>query len=139
MSAVLPVDGLAPGPRVRLRDGTALIAAGREIHDALNAARAAEHPDGDRLPGVHGTVYTEEADLPAPTAWRHPAVAPPRRHGPRGRPARPLPVRLGRRRTGGSPRRRREPRTGDEPLHASVVGSVFSARIERTATVAGSV
>ncbi|MFD4761053.1 proline racemase family protein [Streptomyces sp. NPDC058439] len=63
MYAVLPVERF--GLRVRPEDIPQLIAAGREIRDALNAAGAAEHPQDPRLSGVYGTVFTEEAAAPA--------------------------------------------------------------------------
>ena len=53
--------GLAVDPR----HCPALIAAGREVRDALNARRAAEHPTDPRLSGVYGTIFHEElADEP---------------------------------------------------------------------------
>ena len=38
----------------------ALIATGREIRDALNAAGAAQHPSDPRLSGVYGTVWYDD-------------------------------------------------------------------------------
>ena len=38
----------------------ALIAAGREVRDALNAAGAATHPADPRLSGVYGTIFTDD-------------------------------------------------------------------------------
>jgi proline racemase len=60
MYAVLPAA--AVGLRVAPADYTDLIATGREIRDALNAGRAAEHPDDPRLSGVYGTIFTEEVE-----------------------------------------------------------------------------
>ncbi|WP_020658777.1 proline racemase family protein [Amycolatopsis benzoatilytica] len=62
MYAVLPVASV--GLRVRPRDVTELIAIGREIRDALNAADAAVHPDDERLSGIYGTILTEEVEPP---------------------------------------------------------------------------
>lgn len=59
MYAVLPAARF--GLRVRPEDIPVLVAAGREIRDALNAAGAAGHPEDPRLSGVYGTVFTEEA------------------------------------------------------------------------------
>ncbi|WP_240805826.1 proline racemase family protein [Streptomyces sp. BPSDS2] len=137
MYAVLPVDRLGPGPRVRPGDVTALIAAGREIRDALNAVRAAEHPDDDRLSGVYGTVFTEEAAAPVELA-----------DGTRRLHHRNVTVfadgQVDRSPCGSGTAARvalladaGELRPGDELRHESVVGSVFRARIERTATVHG--
>ncbi len=44
---------------------TELIAVGREIRDALNAAGAARHPVDHRLHGVYGTIWYDDVD-PAP-------------------------------------------------------------------------
>jgi proline racemase len=41
---------------------TQLIAAGREIKAALNAAGAAEHPKEDRLSGIYGVIFYDEQD-----------------------------------------------------------------------------
>ncbi|RPK89943.1 Proline racemase [Streptomyces sp. ADI98-10] len=137
MYAVLPVDRLGLGLRVRPGDVTALIAAGREIRDALNAADAAEHPGDPRLSGVYGTVFTEEAGAPVERAdgtWRlhHRNVTvfadgqvdrSPCGSGTAARVA--LLADAG------------ELRLGDELRHESVVGSAFRARIERPTTVHG--
>ncbi|MFJ5892642.1 proline racemase family protein [Streptomyces californicus] len=137
MYAVLPVGRLGTGARVRPHDVTALIAAGREIRDALNAARAAEHPGDDRLSGVYGTVFTEEARAPVRRSdstrlLHHRNVTvfadgqvdrSPCGSGTAARVA--LLADCG------------ELRPGDELLHESVVGSLFRARIERTAVVDG--
>jgi proline racemase len=64
MYAVLPTA--AVGLRVRPGDVTELIASGREIRNALNAARAAEHPGDPRLSGIYGTIFTEETGPPEP-------------------------------------------------------------------------
>ncbi|WP_434100943.1 proline racemase family protein [Streptomyces microflavus] len=135
MYAVLPVDRL--GLRVRPQDVTALIAAGREIRDTLNAAGAAEHPDDSRLSGVYGTVFTEEADAPVE-----------RPDGTRQLHHRNVTVfadgQVDRSPCGSGTAARvallaatGELRPGDELRHESVVGSVFRARIERSATVHG--
>ncbi|MFH9240513.1 proline racemase family protein [Streptomyces anulatus] len=135
MYAVLPAHRL--GLRVRPRDVTAIVAAGREIRDALNAARAAEHPEDDRLSGVYGTVFTEEAGAPVERpdgTWllHHRNVTvfadgqvdrSPCGSGTAARVA--LLADAG------------ELRLGDELRHESVVGSVFRARIERSTTVHG--
>ncbi len=52
------------GLTVTPRDLTELIAIGREIRDALNAAGAARHPVDQRLDGVYGTIWYEETDPP---------------------------------------------------------------------------
>jgi proline racemase/trans-L-3-hydroxyproline dehydratase len=52
------------GLTVTPRDLTELIAAGREIRDALNAANAAKHPVDQRLGGVYGTIWYEDTDPP---------------------------------------------------------------------------
>ncbi len=56
--ACLPAS--AAGLRVVPEDYTALIATGRAIRDALNAAGAAEHPDDARLSGVYGTIFFDD-------------------------------------------------------------------------------
>lgn len=62
--ACLPASAL--GLAVERRHYGALIAAGREIRDALNAAGAAVHPDDPRLSGVYGTIFTDDlGDTPA--------------------------------------------------------------------------
>jgi proline racemase len=48
------------GLSVDPKDLTELIAVGREISDALNAAGAAGHPVDRRLDGVYGTIWYEE-------------------------------------------------------------------------------
>ncbi|MYT79753.1 proline racemase [Streptomyces sp. MnatMP-M77] len=135
MYAVLPAYRL--GLRVRPRDVTALVAAGREIRDALNAAHAAEHPEDARLSGVYGTVFTEEAGAPVERldgTWllHHRNVTvfadgqvdrSPCGSGTAARVA--LLADDG------------QLRPGDELRHESVVGSVFRARIERSTTVHG--
>jgi proline racemase len=63
MFAFLPAE--AVGLRVRPDDVTALIAIGREIRAALNAAGAAEHPTDPRLSGIYGTILTEQVNPPA--------------------------------------------------------------------------
>jgi proline racemase len=50
--------------QVQPQDVTALIAFGREIREALNAAGAAKHPADDRLSGIYGTIFTEEVSEP---------------------------------------------------------------------------
>jgi proline racemase len=52
------------GLTVTPRDLTELIAVGREIRDALNAANAAKHPVDQRLGGVYGTIWYEDTDPP---------------------------------------------------------------------------
>lgn len=53
------------GLAVRAEDLTELIAVGREIKNALNAAGAAPHPEDDRLSGIYGVIFYE--DLPSTT------------------------------------------------------------------------
>jgi proline racemase/trans-L-3-hydroxyproline dehydratase len=48
------------GLSVTAGDLTELIAVGREIRDALNAAGAATHPTDRRLDGVYGTIWYED-------------------------------------------------------------------------------
>jgi proline racemase len=48
------------GLTVTPADLPALIATGREIRDALNAARVARHPSDERLSGVYGTIWYDE-------------------------------------------------------------------------------
>ncbi|MEU8522236.1 proline racemase family protein [Streptomyces sp. NPDC048577] len=135
MYAVLPAARI--GLRVRPADVTSLIAAGREIRDALNASRAAEHPADSRLSGVYGTVFTEEA--------RPPERLP---DGTRRLYHRNVTVfadgEVDRSPCGSGTAARvalladaAELRLGDELLHESVVGSVFRARIARSATAHG--
>ena len=137
MYAVLPVAALGAGPRVRPEDVTALIAAGREIRDALNDADAAQHPDDPRLSGIYGTVFTEEAGLPVE-----------RPDGTRQLHHRNVTVfadgQVDRSPCGSGTAARvalladsGELRLGDELRHESVVGSVFHARIDRPTTVHG--
>lgn len=135
MYAVLPAARF--GLRVRPEDIPVLVAAGREIRDALNAAGAAGHPEDPRLSGVYGTVFTEEAGPPA-----H------RPDGTRRLHHRNVTVfadgQVDRSPCGSGTAARvalladaRELRPGDELLHESVVGSVFHARIARLTTAHG--
>ncbi|WP_103534045.1 proline racemase family protein [Streptomyces sp. SM11] len=135
MYAVLPADRL--GLRVRPPDVTAIVAAGREIRDALNAADAAEHPGDPRLSGVYGTVFTEAAGTPVE-----------RPDGARRLHHRNVTVfadgQVDRSPCGSGTAARvalladaGDLRPGDELRHESVVGSVFHARIERLTTVHG--
>ncbi|MEU6616504.1 proline racemase family protein [Streptomyces sp. JL1001] len=137
MYAALPVAALGAGLRVRARDVTALIAAGREIRDALNDADAAQHPDDPRLSGIYGTVFTEEAGPPVE-----------RPDGTRQLHHRNVTVfadgQVDRSPCGSGTAARvalladsGELRLGDELRHESVVGSVFHARIDRPTTVHG--
>ncbi|KNE83849.1 MULTISPECIES: proline racemase family protein [Streptomyces] len=135
MYAVLPAE--AVGLRVRPQEVTKLIAVGREIRDALNAAGAAEHPSDDRLSGVYGTVFTEE-------------VSPPRLRAGGGRQLhqRNLTVfadgEVDRSPCGSGTSARvallaatGELQPGDDLRHESVVGSVFRARIAEQTTAHG--
>ncbi|MCC9738332.1 proline racemase family protein [Streptomyces sp. MNU89] len=135
MYAVLPAK--AVGLRVRPQEVTELIAVGREIRNALNAAGAAEHPSDARLSGVYGTVLTEE-------------VCPPRLRadGSRQLHQRNITVfadgEVDRSPCGSGTSARvallaatGELRPGDELRHESVVGSVFRARIAEQTTAHG--
>ncbi|NEB38292.1 proline racemase family protein [Streptomyces sp. SID14515] len=137
MYAVLPVDRLGLGLRVRPEDVTALIAAGREIRDALNAVRAAEHPDDARLSGVYGTVFTEEAaapvELPDGTRRLHHCNVTVFADGQVDR----SPCGSGTAARVALLADAGELRLGGELRHESVVSSVFRARIERPTTVHG--
>ncbi len=135
MYAVLPVERF--GLRVRPEDIPQLIAAGREIRDALNAAGAAEHPQDPRLSGVYGTVFTEEAAAPA----RRP-------DGTRRLHHRNVTVfadgEVDRSPCGSGTAARvalladaGQLHPGDELRHESVVGSVFHARIARLTNAHG--
>ena len=53
------VPAAAFGLRVTPEDLPALIAAGREVKAALDAAPVSQHPRDDRLSGIYGTVLTE--------------------------------------------------------------------------------
>ncbi|WP_443080736.1 proline racemase family protein [Streptomyces sp. PTD5-9] len=135
MYAVVPVERF--GLRVRPQDIPQLIAAGREIRDALNATGAAEHPQDPRLSGIYGTVFTEEAAAPArrPDGTRrvhHRNVTvfadgevdrSPCGSGTAARVA--LLADAG------------QLHPGDELRHESVVGSVFHARIAHLTTAHG--
>lgn len=135
MYAVLPAA--AVGLRVRPGDVTDLIAAGRRIRNALNAAGAAEHPADPRLSGVYGTIFTEQ-------------IAPPqaRADGTRRLHQRNITVfadgEVDRSPCGSGTSARvallaadGELRMGDELRHESVVGSEFRAWIAETAQVHG--
>lgn len=135
MFAFLPAD--AVGLRVRPDDVTGLIAIGREIRDALNAAGAAEHPTDARLSGIYGTVLTER-------------VSPPevRDDGGRRLHQRNITVfadgQVDRSPCGSGTSARvallaadGELRSGDELCHESVVGSVFTAWIAEHTTAHG--
>ncbi|MFF0813293.1 proline racemase family protein [Streptomyces albogriseolus] len=135
MYAVLPAE--AVGLRVRPENVTELIAVGREIRNALNAARAAEHPGDARLSGVYGTVFTEEVRPPALRA-----------DGSRQLHQRNITVfadgEVDRSPCGSGTSARvallaaaGELSPGDELLHESVVGSVFRARIAKQTTAHG--
>jgi proline racemase len=58
------IYAFAPAERFGLRvapdDLPALIAAGREVKQALEGSEVARHPDDDRLSGIYGTVLYEE-------------------------------------------------------------------------------
>lgn len=135
MYAVLPAGEV--GLRVRPEDVTDLVAVGREIRNALDAAGAAEHPGDTRLSGVYGTILTEE-------------VRPPelRADGSRQLHQRNVTVfadgEVDRSPCGSGTSARvalladaGELRPGDELLHESVVGSVFRARIAGRTTAHG--
>ncbi len=72
MYAVLPAA--AVGLQVRPADYPALIAAGRSIRNALNAAGAAQHPDDPRLSGIYGTILTSPGDSGDPLHQRNVTV-----------------------------------------------------------------
>jgi proline racemase len=57
------------GLTVTPADLTELIAVGREIRDALNAAGTVTHPTQPRLSGVYGTIWYD--DLPGPAHQRN--------------------------------------------------------------------
>lgn len=135
MYAVTPAASL--GLRVRPQDVAELTAVGREIRDALNAVRAAEHPADPRLSGIYGTILTEEVELPHP-----------RDDGSRLVHQRNITVfadgQIDRSPCGSgtSARIATLARTGalcpaDELRHESVVGSVFHARIAGQTTAHG--
>ncbi|MFF6995925.1 proline racemase family protein [Streptomyces sp. NPDC008313] len=135
MYAVLPAATL--GLRVRPDDVPELVAAGREIRDALNAAGAAEHPADARLSGLYGTVFTEQV---------HPARL--RADGSRQLHRRNITVfadgEVDRSPCGSGTSAvvallaaAGELRPGDELRHESVVGSVFRARITEQTTAHG--
>jgi proline racemase len=135
MFAVLPAEEV--GLRVRPDDVTGLIAIGREIRNALNAAGAAEHPTDARLSGIYGTILTEQ-------------VGPPRVRddGSRRLHQRNITVfadgEVDRSPCGSGTSARvallaagGELRPGDELCHESVVGSVFRAWIAERTTAHG--
>ncbi|WP_328323125.1 MULTISPECIES: proline racemase family protein [unclassified Streptomyces] len=135
MYAVVPAASV--GLRVRPQDVTELTAVGREIRDALNAARAAEHPLDPRLSGIYGTILTEET---GPTE--------PRADGSRLVRQRNITVfadgQVDRSPCGSGTSARiavlagaGQVRPGDELRHESVVGSVFHARITGQTAVHG--
>lgn len=135
MFAVLPADEV--GLRVRPDDVTALIAIGREIRNALNAAGAAEHPTDARLSGIYGTILTEQVGPPAV-----------RDDGSRRLHQRNITVfadgEVDRSPCGSGTSARvallaadGELRPGDELRHESVVGSVFRAWIAERTTAHG--
>ena len=134
MFAFLPASSV--GLRVRPDDVTGLIAIGREIRDALNAAGAAEHPTDPRLSGIYGTVLTEEVTPPV--------VA----DGTRRLHQRNVTIfadgQVDRSPCGSSTSARvallaadGDLRPGDELRHESVVGSVFTAWIAERITAHG--
>ncbi|WP_324786917.1 proline racemase family protein [Streptomyces sp. H51] len=135
MYAVLPAA--SAGLRVGPEHLAEIVAVGREIRDALNAAGAAEHPGDARLSGVYGTIFTEE-------------VRPPllRTDGSRQLHQRNITVfadgQVDRSPCGSGTSARvalladtGELRPVDELRHASVVGSVFRARITESTTAHG--
>ncbi|WP_328460176.1 proline racemase family protein [Streptomyces sp. NBC_00448] len=135
MYAVLPAESV--GLRVRPRDVTELIAVGREIRDALNAAGAAEHPLDPRRSGIYGTILTEET---GPTEERA--------DGSRLVRQRNITVfadgQVDRSPCGSGTSARvavlastGQLRPGDELRHESVVGSVFHARITEQTSAHG--
>lgn len=135
MYAVVPAASV--GLRVRPQDVTELTAVGREIRDALNAARAAEHPLDPRLSGIYGTIFTEET---GPTELRA--------DGSRLVQQRNMTVftngQVDRSPCGSGTSARiavlagaGQVRPGDELRHESVVGSVFHAWITERTTVHG--
>ncbi|MFI1093714.1 proline racemase family protein [Streptomyces sp. NPDC020917] len=135
MYAVVPAGSF--GLSVRPGDVTGLTAVGREIRDALNAARAAEHPLDPRLSGIYGTIFTEET---GPTQVRA--------DGSRLVRQRNLTVfadgQVDRSPCGSGTSARvavlagtGELGPGDELRHESVVGSVFHARIAEQTTAHG--
>ena len=69
------IYAFAPAERFGLRvapdDLPALIAAGREVKQALEGSEVARHPDDDRLSGIYGTVLYEEI---APLHHRNVAI-----------------------------------------------------------------
>jgi proline racemase len=60
--AYVPAASL--GLRVRPEDLPALIAAGRRIKAALDGTEVARHPEDERLSGIYGTVFHEDAGGP---------------------------------------------------------------------------
>lgn len=135
MFAVLPVREV--GLRVRPDDVTELIAIGREIRNALNAAGAAEHPTDARLSGIYGTILTEQVGPPTT-----------REDGGRRLHQRNITVfadgEVDRSPCGSGTSARvallaadGELRPGDELCHESVVGSVFRAWLADRTTAYG--
>lgn len=72
MYAILPAAVL--GLDITPSDYAALIAAGRQIRDGLNADAAAEHPSDPRLSGIYGTILTAPADPGDPLHQRNVTV-----------------------------------------------------------------
>ncbi|WP_229070078.1 proline racemase family protein [Actinoplanes sp. DH11] len=63
------VDAGAVGLEVAPRHLPALVALGREVRTALTGHPAARHPGGDRLGGIHGTIFHE--NVAGPTHQRN--------------------------------------------------------------------
>ena len=66
------VPAAALGLRVTPEDLPALIAAGRRVKAALDGTEVARHPDDERLSGIYGTVFHEDAG--GPLAQRNVAI-----------------------------------------------------------------
>ncbi|MBO0829802.1 MAG: proline racemase family protein [Pseudonocardia sp.] len=135
MFAVLPAREV--GLRVRPDAVTELIATGREIRNALNAAGVAEHPTDARLSGIYGTILTEQ-------------VRPPSAGGDGGRRLHQRNItvfadgEVDRSPCGSGTSARvallaadGELRPGDELCHESVVGSEFTAWVAERTTAHG--
>lgn len=128
MYAVLPAS--AVGLDVVPADYGDLVAVGRQVRDALNAAGLAEHPEDPRLSGIYGTIFTAPGASGDPLHQRNCTVfadgqvdRSPCGSGTAARVA--LLVADG------------TMTPGQELVHDSIVGSTFRATVESTGTAHG--
>ncbi len=128
MYAVLPASDV--GLDVSPAHYGDLVALGRQVRDALDAAGLAEHPEDPRLSGIYGTILTAPGASGDPLHQRNCTVFADGQvdRSPCGSGTAARVALLAEDGLMGP---------GDELLHESVVGSTFRARIEGTGTAYG--